>query len=305
MARASDMSTSMRRWSGCSLALLAALLTGGCSPADLLNAVAQRSGYTVTRSMAYGTHPRQALDLYAPSDGGKHPVVVFFYGGSWQQGAKESYTFVAAALARRGYLTIVPDYRVYPDVRYPGFIEDGAQVVRWARDHAAGHGGDPERLFIMGHSAGAYIAAMVALDDRWLRAVRLAPSDIAGLVGISGPYDFLPLRDPTLITIFDGNNQVATQPITYVSPGAPPALLMTGGGDTTVDPANSDRLARRMRERGNQADVIRYGDIGHMATVGAFAAPLRFLAPVLRDAVAFMDHTAAPARAGRAAGDAS
>jgi acetyl esterase/lipase len=291
-----------RRWSGRSLGLLAALLTGGCTPADLLNALVSRSGYETMRALAYGSDARQTLDVYAPTQGERRPVVVFFYGGSWQQGAKETFAFVAAALARRGFLTIVPDYRVYPDVRYPGFLEDGARAVRWARDHAAAHGGDPDRVFLMGHSAGAYIAAMLALDSRWLRQVQLAPeTDVAGLVGVSGPYDFLPLRDPTLITIFAGDNQPATQPISYVTRGAPPTLLVTGAGDTTVDPGNSDRLAHRLRALGNQADVIRYRRLGHMATVGAFAAPLRFLAPVLDDAATFMDRTAARPRSARSA----
>lgn len=287
------------------LAALAALVTGGCSPADLLNAVDGSGGYTVTRSVAYGDHPRQTLDVYVPDGDGRKPVVVFFYGGSWQQGAKETYTFAAAALARRGYLTIVPDYRVYPDVHYPGFIEDGARVLRWVKDRAADHRGDAGRLFVMGHSAGAYIAAMLAIDGRWLQSVQLKSADIAGLIGISGPYDFLPLRDPVLVKIFHGDNEVATQPITYVTPGAPPALLIHGAGDTTVDPGNASRLAARLRASGNEANVIRYDRVGHIATMGAFAPMLRFLAPVLNDAVNFMDARTLQLKAARAAGDRS
>jgi acetyl esterase/lipase len=282
-----------RRSRGPALGVLAALVTGGCSPADLLNALVRPGDCEITRAVAYGEHPRHTLDVYAPKHapnaGGRHPVVVFFYGGSWQQGAKETYAFVAAALARRGYLVMVPDYRVYPDVRYPAFLEDGARVVRFARDHAARYGGDPDTLIVMGHSAGAYIAAMLALDGRWLQTVQLTPGDIAGLVGISGPYDFLPLRDKTLITIFDGANQVATQPISYVTRGAPPSLLVSGTADTRVDPANADRLARRLRASGNEAEVIHYTGMGHTTIIGAFAAPLRFLVPILADVVGFLD----------------
>ena len=185
--------------------MLATLLLTGCSPASPLNFLAWLHGVEITRSIAYGEGARRTLDVYRPSAAAAAPVVVFFYGGSWQSGHKEMYLFVAAALARRGYVIVVPDYRVYPEVRYPDFLDDGARAVRWAKDNAARFGGDPQKLFVMGHSAGAYIAAMLALDGRWLQKVDLAPDrDIAGLIGISGPYDFLPLSDGTLKTIFGG-----------------------------------------------------------------------------------------------------
>jgi acetyl esterase/lipase len=184
-------------------------------------------------------------------------------------------------------------YRVYPEVRYPGFVEDGALAVRWVKDIAARFGGDPTKLFIMGHSAGAYIAAMLVIDDRWLRQVGLKPDrDVAGLIGVSGPYDFLPLRDETLKVIFGGPNQTATQPISHVMAGAPPALLVTGTDDDTVDPGNAGRLAARLRASGDDATVVTYPWIGHLGIIGAFAWPLRFLAPVLRDVDAFIARTA-------------
>ncbi len=264
--------------------MLATLLLAGCSPAAPLNLIAWRHGTETTRSIAYGAGARQTLDVYRPSNATAAPVIVFFYGGSWQSGAKETYRFVAAALAQRGYVTVVPDYRVYPEVRYPGFLQDGAQAVRWAKDNAARFGGDPAKLFVMGHSAGAYIAAMLALDGRWLQQVDLAPDrDIAGLIGISGPYDFLPLRDGTLKVIFGGANDTATQPISHVSAGAPPAMLVTGARDGIVDPDNSSRLADRLRAAGDQATVHTYAWVGHLSIIGAFALPLRFLAPVLHD----------------------
>jgi acetyl esterase/lipase len=258
-----------------------------------LNFLAWRHGVEITHSLAYGDNARQILDIYRPAGAAAAPVVVFFYGGSWQSGHKETYLFVAAALARRGYVTVVPDYRVYPEVRYPGFLEDGARAVRWAKDNAARFGGDPQKLFVMGHSAGAYIAAMLVLDGRWLQQVGVAPDrDIAGLIGISGPYDFLPLRDGTLKVIFGGANDPDTQPISHVSPGAPPALLVTGGRDSVVDPDNSNRLAARLHAAGDGAEVIDYAWVGHLSIIGAFALPLRFLAPVLHDVDAFIAKTA-------------
>jgi acetyl esterase/lipase len=269
--------------------LLVTLLLTGCSPASVLNSFVSRAGVDITRSVAYGDGQRRTLDIYRPANAAAAPVVVFFYGGSWQSGDKSLYTFVGAALAQRGYVTVVPDYRVYPEVRYPAFLDDAAAAVRWSRDNAARFGGDSQKLFVMGHSAGAYIAAMLALDGRWLEHAGLAPDrDLAGLIGVSGPYDFLPLRDETLKVIFGGADRPATQPISHVSPGAPPALLVTGDDDTMVDPGNATRLAARLRAAGDDAMVVTYPHVGHITAVAAIAGPLHFLAPVLHDVDGFI-----------------
>ena len=285
-------------------ALLAALALSGCSPADSLYFVAWRDGLAISHSVAYGEGARRTLDVYRPRNGAALPVVVFFYGGSWQTGNKNLYRFVGAALARLGYVVVIPDYRLYPEVRYPQFLEDGARAVRWAKDNAARFGGDPDKIFLMGHSAGAYIAAMLALDPRWLDAVGLSPDrDIAGLIGISGPYDFLPLRQGTLRTIFGGNDPT-TQPISHISPGAPPALLLTGAQDGLVDPGNSSGLAARLQAAGDTATLRTYRWVGHLSIIGTFSPLLRFLAPVQRDVDAFIkavDAKHAPAGIARGA----
>jgi acetyl esterase/lipase len=266
-----------------------ALLAAGCTPADPLNILVRHSGFDLSASLPYGSGARQTLDVYRPDRAAGAPVIVFFYGGSWQNGTKETYLFAASALAKRGYLIVVPDYRVYPEVRFPSFLEDGARAVRWAKQHAGRFGGDPENLFVMGHSAGAHIAAMLAIDARWLGAAGLDPRrDLTGLIGVSGPYDFLPVRNETLKIIFGGDRQPDTQPITYVKGGEPPALLVTGSRDDTVDPGNAFRLATRLHENGASAKVIEYPHVGHLSILGAFAAPLRFLAPVLDVVDAFV-----------------
>jgi acetyl esterase/lipase len=270
------------------LVIVGAVFLSGCSPADPLNLLAWRHGIEITRSVAYGASPRQTLDVYRPAASAKSPVVVFFYGGSWQTGDKESQLFVAIALAQRGYVVVVPDYRVYPEVRYPDFVRDGARAVRWAKDNAARFGGDPGKLFVMGHSAGAYIAAMLVLDSRWLQEAGLTPNrDVAGLIGISGPYDFLPLHG-TLATIFGGSNVTDTQPISHVAPGAPPAFLATGQRDRIVEPSNTTRLAARLAASGDKAVVKTYPWVGHITIIGSFAPPLRFLSHVLDDVDQFM-----------------
>jgi acetyl esterase/lipase len=250
----------------------------------------------VARSIPYGAGPRRTLDVYRPRDAAGAPVVVFFYGGSWQGGRKETYRFVGRALARRGIVAVIADYRVYPDVVYPGFIEDGARAVRWTAAEIAAHGGDPRRIVVMGHSAGAHIAAMLALDGRWLAAAGAPP--VAGLVGLSGPYDFLPIRDPALVRAFGGANRPETQPIRHVADRPPPALLVTGTADRIVDPDNSARLAARLEEAGGTVRLVRHRHVGHALTVIALAlpAPLRWLLPVAREVAAFV-HGIMPRRA--------
>ncbi len=283
-----DLGGSINRFRGIFLVVAAALLLSGCSPADPLNLLAWRRGIEITRSVAYGAAPRQTLDVYRPAASAKSPTVVFFYGGSWQTGDKETYLFAATALAQRGYVVVVPDYRVYPEVRYPDFLRDGARAVRWAKDNAARFGGDPGKLFVMGHSAGAYIAAMLVLDSRWLQEAGLTPNrDVAGLIGISGPYDFLPLHG-TLATIFGGSNVLDTQPISHVAPGAPPSFLATGQRDRIVEPSNTTRLAAKLTASGDKAVVKTYPWVGHITIIGSFAPPLRFLSPVLDDVDRFM-----------------
>ena len=262
------------------------------SQVTLLNRFAP-GNFTVTRNISYTSGPRGGLDIYAPRHASNAPLVVFFYGGSWQEGDKALYRFVGAALAAHGVVAMIPDYRVYPQTRFPGFLQDGATAVAWAHAHAATYGADPARLFLMGHSAGAYIAAMLALDPEWLAPHGLNPKhDIAGLIGLAGPYDFLPLTDPVLKIIFGPPAGLArTQPIDFVTSGAPPAFLAAGMKDATVDPGNSTRLARRLRQSADRVEVKFYPGIDHIELAGALSPWLSTLAPVLADCLAFIEQT--------------
>jgi acetyl esterase/lipase len=274
---------------GRAIAIAASILLGGCSPVTVLNGLAQ-GGFSVTKDVAYAPGPRGMLDVYAPRNAAGAPVVVFFYGGSWQEGDKGMYRFVGAALAQHGIVAIIPDYRVYPAAKFPGFLQDCAAAVRWSRDHAADYGGDPQHLFLMGHSAGAYNAAMLALDPEWLGAEGMSPRDISGLIGLAGPYDFLPLTDPVLKTIFGNPDELArTQPINFVTPGAPPAFLAAGDKDTTVYPRNSVHLAERLQAAGDEVTLKIYPGLDHVKLAGALSPLLApFLAPVLGDCLAFI-----------------
>lgn len=245
---------------------------------DVLNAVEPKRGVTVRRDIPYGEGERGALDVYAPEKAGG-PTVVFFYGGSWDSGHRADYGWVGHALARQGFTAVIPDYRIHPHACWPDFLEDAAKAVRWTHDNV------PGPLFLMGHSAGAYNAAMLAIDKCWLAAEGLDPSRLSGWIGLSGPYDFLPLRSDKLKAIFGPADQwPRTQPVTHVVGGEPPALLITGDRDKTVLPRNSDRLGAKLGD----ATVIHYPKLDHTRTVAALATPLRFLAPIMRGAVAFM-----------------
>jgi acetyl esterase/lipase len=271
-------------------ALLLLLLPAACSPVAVLNAIAPRDGVTVTRDIGYADGPRHRLDVYAPRVT-PAPVVVFFYGGSWEFGSKDSYQFVGAALAARGVMTVIADYRVFPEVRFPGFMQDAALAVAWTHANTARFGGDPRRMFLMGHSAGGQIATLLGLDGSYLHEVGLDPHrDLCGVIGLAGPYDFLPLQDATLKMIFGPEpERWRSQPINFVSDQAPPMLLLAGGDDDTVDPANTTRLAARLRAAGDMVQDTIFPNVGHKTLIGAFSGPLTFIAPVRADVLRFVD----------------
>ncbi|RAS35953.1 alpha/beta hydrolase [Paraburkholderia bryophila] len=277
-------------------AALALAALGGCSATGVLNAAVSAKRFHADDGLAYGANPRQKLDVYTPTASapqtGPHgrPVVVFFYGGSWQNGSRSSYLFVGAALAARGFVAVLPDYRTWPETAFPGFVDDAARAVRWARDHAAEFGGDPSRIFLMGHSAGAHIVMLLATDGRYLAAQQMSKSDLSGVIGLAGPYDFLPLHDATLEDIFPRALRAASQPINFVQGDEPPMFLAAGERDTTVDPGNTDRLAAKLRLAGDkEVEVKHYPRVGHALLVGAIAGPLRGFAPVLDDSAAFIN----------------
>jgi acetyl esterase/lipase len=278
-------------------ALLLMLLAGACSPTAVLNALAPREGITMTRDVSYGQGPRRTLDIYAPRRSAQPaPVVVFFYGGNWDSGSKSMYRFVGAALAARGVETVIPDYRHYPQARFPAFMYDAAAAVAWTSANIVKLGGDPGRLFLMGHSAGGQIATLLALDPTYLRSHDLSPKrDISGVIGLAGPYDFLPLHSEELKVIFGPEaERPRSQPINYVTPGAPPMLLLAGRADATLDPGNTLRLAARLRAAGDRVQDVLYPNIGHKALIAAFARPLGFLAPARKAVVRFVEEHGAP-----------
>jgi acetyl esterase/lipase len=263
----------------------AAALLGGCSPATLLNTTVPRSGYKLQADIPYGDGPRRTLDLYTPetprADG---KAVIFFYGGSWNSGKKGDYLFVGQTLAERGITCIIPDYRLYPEVRFPAFVEDGAQATRWAVDKVG-----VENLFVMGHSAGAEIAAMLAVNTPYLVKVGVDRMRLRGLIGLAGPYDILPITSAKLIDTFGGANNPQTQPLTFAKAPLPPALLLHGTTDDTVYPRNSERLAAAWRAAGAPVELKLLPGVSHIDIVAAFSDFLHKRATTREDVVEYVD----------------
>lgn len=280
--------------------LCCALLTGCTGLAlGLANVPARFGDYEVVRDLAYGSGKARRLDVYRPAaqpttqsatKKRKHPLVVFFYGGRWSTGNRRQYRFVAEALTTRGYVVVVPDYRHYPETRFPGFIEDAADAVAWSHQHAPEFDADPERLFVMGHSAGAHIAAMLSFDERFVRAAGGEPSWIRGFIGLAGPYDFLPITDPVLQKIFAPEDRYPlSQPINFVDGAEPPALLLHGREDRTVWPRNSVHLAARIRSQGGRVTEQYFDDMNHSDILAAFSHYYRKRRTVLEEIDRFVE----------------
>ena len=273
--------------------MLPALLSA-CSATDLLNATVPDDTYVRTEGLAYGPDPRQRFDLYKPALPVRNaPLVVFFYGGSWSSGDRADYRFVGEALASQGIVTLVADYRLSPQVRYPVFVQDSAKAVRWAYDMAAQYGASPSRVFVMGHSAGAYNAAMVALDDRWLALEGMRPAQLAGWIGLGGPYDFLPIGDRKTQIAFEWPGTPAdSQPLSHASSLSPPALLLAPTNDSVVSPQRSTvAMAQKLKASGVRVESELFDSVSHVTLVASMASVLRSRAPVLARVKAFVQST--------------
>jgi acetyl esterase/lipase len=275
------------------LAGLTALLAG-CARLGYLaaNAPAIFGPYKRHANIAYGADPQHRLDVYVPQQASAVPraVVLFWHGGRWRFGGKADYRFVGAALAESGYIAVVANYRHYPQVKMPGFMDDAARAALWAAAHASEFGGDRRRLYLMGHSAGAHLATLVTLDTGYFAATGESAPHIAGVIGLSGPYDFLPLLEPDVQDMF-GPPPIypQSQPINFVRADAPPMLLVHGLDDDTVRPKNSRNLASALSALGVAVTLKLYPKVSHADTVAALTTLLRGRAPTLADIRAFIN----------------
>ena len=272
-------------------AALFAMLTAGCATIGAFNRSTPHDSGVVhaATSVRYGAGERRTLDVYVPeSRPNRAPVIVFFYGGGWSSGAKGDYSFAGDAFAAQGFVTFVPDYRVYPEVRFPGFVEDAASALRWVQANASRYGGDPERIVLVGHSAGAHIAMLTALDSRYAEAAEFDRASVRGVVGIAGPYGFDNFNMPLLRNVFgEAEEPMATMPVQFASSDGPPLLLLHGDRDARVPVRSSTRMYEVATQAGQAAEIKIYPGIDHPGIMQAIALARRNEAPVLRDVVDF------------------
>lgn len=266
-------------------------LAAACSPLGLLNTFGPRdSGVRrVAQDLSYGDDPSQRFDLHAPADlgTGRLPTLVFFYGGGWDSGSRSVYAWAAQALAARGFVVAVPDYRLVPEVVFPAFIEDAAAATAAVAAMVGDYGGDPSRLGVIGHSAGAHLAMMITLDRRYMAAVD-RPGLIRAAAGLAGPYDFLPFDVPSSINAFGrAPDPTLTQPVTFARADAPPLWLGHGTEDTVVHDDDTVILNDRMQALGGRSEAHLYPGLNHADLISTFSPLFRKKAPVLDDVTAF------------------
>lgn len=272
---------------------LSSLVLSNCSPAGLLNGASRIAGdqaRLAASGVPFGPDPRLKLDVWVPRQRSATPlpVVVFFYGGAWVSGERGDYGFVGRALAARGFVVVIPDYRLVPAVRFPTFVEDGARAVRWTHDHIAQFGGDPSRINISGHSAGAYIGAMLTLDRHFLADAGVGPGVVRSAALLSGPYDFYPFTEQRgRDALGQWPRPLETQPIHFARRGAPPMLLMQGTADTVVRPRNAQRLAAALTAAGAEAELKLYPGKSHIDTIKSLSPLFHGTTPALTDMAAF------------------
>ena len=289
----SNRSSSHRLLRRC-LLLVVVVLLSGCEATLFagLNATDQHHAITSRSDIVFDSEHGLALDVYAPAQAGHAPIVVFFYGGTWVRGERAWYRFVGTALAAHGVITVIPDYRKYPQVTLDGFMQDAASAVVWAHTHAAEIGGSPDAVFVMGHSAGGQIAGLLATDPQWLAAHDMKPADLAGFIGLAGCYDFVPVPqdDAIMLGVFGSTpeRQRRGQPVSYVRGEEPPMLLLQGTDDDEVEPSNAISLYRATQAAHGDSTLRTYPGVGHEALLFALSRPLRNGAPTLADALTFI-----------------
>ncbi|MDE0855243.1 MAG: alpha/beta hydrolase [Nevskia sp.] len=271
------------------LVLASLLAVSACSSRQLLNATASDSGYTLSQNVVYDDSTGLKLDVYAPEGAANAPVVVFFFGGRWSSGDKQDFKFVGQAMAARGFVAVIPNYRLYPQVHYPDFVYDSARAVVWTHQHIASYGGGASRIVVMGHSSGAYNAAMLALDPEFLLHAGGNRNWVRGMIGLAGPYDFLPLTDPDLRELLGPPESYdRTQPVFHVDGNNPPLLLMHGGKDETIDIKNTQSLFDRIKRAGGTADMEIYPGLDHSRILDVVGARLQGNATVMDKVDAFV-----------------
>lgn len=265
------------------------VLLAGCTGQAMLNSLTPTEGYDIAVNLVYDQAKKLRTDVYAPKNVSKAPVVVFLYGGRWTSGTKDDWKYVGEALASRGFVAAIPDYRQYPEVRFPEFVNDAARAIAWVRNNVKTYGGDPDKIFVMGHSSGAHIAALLTLKGEYLEGIGGSRNWIRGMIGLAGPYNFLPITDPQMRDIFGPPEKFEeSQPILYTEGDNPPMLLMHGEDDEIVSVQDSLNLAQAIKKAGGPISTVIYPKMSHTFIVKSLAKPLRGQTDVIQHVTEFV-----------------
>lgn len=265
------------------LTTIAASIVAGCSQGIFwaVNAPVSFDNIKITRDVDFSNG--LSLDIYSPKSTEKSltPVLIFFYGGRWTEGSKEQYAFIAEPFIRRGYTVVIPDYRKYPEVKHPSFVEDAASAISWTIDHIARYGGNPEKIYVSGHSSGAHIAALAITNPIYLNIHGKDRSAIKAFAGLAGPYNFIP-EEADLKDMFGPPEKYPTMQVsTYIDGNQPPMLLLWGEKDTLVGKFNTDKVKEAAFSRGGCVKTTIYPDIDHVWIIGALSWAGKDKAPIL------------------------
>ncbi|CAM3892409.1 alpha/beta hydrolase [Deinococcus frigens] len=283
------MSSPKFRRAGGLAAVALGLLLAACSPQNTLNVVTFTGGLKVSQNVPYGPAPRNTMDIYAPENAQNAPVVLFIHGGSWQGGDKDGHKFVGVSLARAGYVTGVMNYRLAPEHRYPEYVQDAAAALKVLRDSAQRSGGNPDNLFVMGHSAGAFNAVEVVDNARWLREAGVPISAVRGVIGVAGPYSYDFRQFSSKVAFPPEGNPDDIMPDRHVRPDAPPHLLLVAANDTTVNPYNGVNMQAALKKAGVPSELKVLPGLNHITVIAAVAQPLTFLGGTRQQVTDFIE----------------
>lgn len=267
------------------------LLLSGCSGVEVLNKLAEQDKVILSENILFDKKKSLYLDVYQPKavNAIQSPVIIFYWGGRWQEGDKTMYQFVGRELAKRGIVTVIPNYRLWPKVGYKGFLQDSVHAVKWVKQNIEKYGGDANQVFAMGHSAGAYNAVMLGLNNPFLKNPREV---LSGVIGISGPYDFLPFTSKDLPQIFGPAEEfTSTQPINWVDGKNSPLLLIHSLNDDIVYPKNTKNLARKIKQHGGQVETLYLKELSHPMMIGVVSNLLSWKAPTADRIESFVKET--------------
>ena len=270
------------------------------SALGLVNGISSSAGVGVSKDINYGDAPLQNLDMYYPKPlvqamqtqsviDKSYPMVVFVYGGSWENGSKEDYAFVGQSLAQAGYVTAVVNYRKAPEHVYPDFVKDTAKAIAWSYDNAPKFHADPKRLAVVGHSAGAFNAVAAISNSDFLAPYGMSPSDISAVVGIAGPYSYDFRKFDSASAFASDATPDEVMPDRQIKGTQPPYLLLTAENDKIVYDTNTIKMTQALEDFGATVETGQIKGASHATSIGAMAKPLRWVNDVRAQVLTYLD----------------